>query len=170
MGENVRQPDQLRHRSGQHLAGNRCDLRRVGSQRCPAFFLALGLHRDGGMLRQRYQLVFVVGVADAGIGIPSSLRRNPEYEFISDDQDAILRATESEVTGTMEPRGIGLYHVTERVKAFRGEMAMISGAGFLMVKGGEDLVLGNLADLGITPYGGTIALVTLPVPHNAVTS
>ena len=115
-------------------------------------------------------LVFVVGVADAGIGIPSSLRKNPEYELISDDQDAILRATESEVTGTMEPRGIGLYHVTERVKAFRGEMTIISGAGFLMVKGGDDLVLGNLADLGKTPYKGTIALVSLPIPHNGVTS
>ena len=110
------------------------------------------------------EIVFIVGIADAGIGIPTSLRRNPEYESISDDEDAILRATEMDVTGTMESRGVGLYHVTEVVRAYRCELAIVSGTGFLMVKEGEALSLGNLEELGHSPYDGTIAIVSLPIP------
>ena len=110
------------------------------------------------------EIVFIVGIADAGIGIPTSLRRNPEYESISDDEDAILRATEIDVTGTMESRGVGLYHVTEIVRAYRGELAIVSGAGFLTVKGGEAPILGSLEELGYPAYDGTIAIVSLPIP------
>ena len=60
--------------------------------------------------------------------------------------------------------GVGLYHVTERVKAYRGELAIISGAVFLMVKGGGEPTLGNLDELRVPPYEGTIALASLPVP------
>ena len=112
------------------------------------------------------ETVFLVGIADAGIGIPSSLRRNPEHRPIPDDEVAILRATEMDVTGTLEPRGIGLYHVTERVRAYRGELAIISGAGFLMVRSGEPPVLGNLEDLGKPSYPGTIAIASIPIPSD----
>ena len=112
------------------------------------------------------ETVFLVGIADAGIGIPTSLRMNPEHRLIRDDQDAILRATELDVTGTLESRGVGLYHVTERIRAYRGELALISGSGFLMVKSGVPPALGNLADLNQPPYPGTIAVATIPIPSS----
>ena len=112
------------------------------------------------------ETVFLVGVADAGIGIPKSLRKNPEHKPVLDDEAAILRATEIDVTGTLESRGVGLYHVMERVRAYRGELMIISGSGYLMVRSGEDPVLGNLEDLGYPSYPGTIAITSIPIPSN----
>jgi hypothetical protein len=71
---------------------------------------------------------------------------------------------EIDVTGTMEPRGVGLYHVTERVRAYRGELAIISGGGYLMVEEGKAPILGDLEELGHPPYEGTIAIVSIPIP------
>ena len=53
-----------------------------------------------------YETVYVIGVADAGIGILSSLRKNREYNHIGGDASAISRATELGVTGTEEQRGV----------------------------------------------------------------
>ena len=110
------------------------------------------------------EIVYVIGVNDAGVGIPASLRNNPEYEGILDDTEAIARAAEQDVSGTTQQRGAGLYHVTERVQAYRGELAIISGDGFLMVRDGGEPILGSLQSLDSSPYGGTIALVSLPIP------
>lgn len=110
------------------------------------------------------EILYIVGIADAGIGIPASLRGNPEYAYIENDADAISRATEQDVTGTTQLRGAGLHHVTERVRAYRGELTIISGAGFLMVKDGGEPILSSLDALDLPPYDGTIALVSLPIP------
>ena len=114
------------------------------------------------------EIVYVVGLADFGIGIPSSLRKNPEHIHIANDNDAILRATEMGVTGTLEPRGVGLHHVTERVRAYLGELAIISGAGFLAVTRGQEPVRGNFSELNLpsqhSQFNGTISLVSLPIP------
>ena len=109
------------------------------------------------------ETVYVIGVADVGIGIPSSLRKNPEYNHIKDDNNAILHATELGVTGTVEQRGVGLHHVTERVQAYLGELAIISGAGFMMVRGGQKPLQGSVKGVGY--HKGTIALVSLPIPQ-----
>ena len=110
------------------------------------------------------EIVYVAGVNDAGVGIPTSLRNNPEYQGILDDSEAIARATEQDVSGTTQQRGAGLYHVTERVQAYRGELAIVAGGGFLMVRDGGEPTLGSLDALGLPPYDGTIALVSLPIP------
>ena len=109
-------------------------------------------------------IVYVIGIADGGIGIPASLRGNLEYASIANDEDAIFRATELDVTGTMEPRGAGLHHVIEKVRAFGGELTIISGESFLMVKGGQEPILGRMVELGRLPYQGTTVLVGLPIP------
>ena len=109
-------------------------------------------------------IVYVIGIADGGIGIPASLRGNLEYASIANDEDAIFRATELDVTGTMEPRGAGLHHVIEKVRAYGGELTIISGEGFLMVKGGPEPILGRMVELGRLPYQGTTVLVGLPIP------
>ncbi|MHB8438516.1 MAG: hypothetical protein ACYDD4_05060 [Acidimicrobiales bacterium] len=54
-----------------------------------------------------------VGIADAGVGLPSHLRRNPKYTGIDDDNELIRRAREPWVTGTTERRGWGLVEVFE---------------------------------------------------------
>ena len=112
----------------------------------------------------RDEIVYVVGVADAGIGIPVSLRGNPEYAHIENDEDAISHATEQDVTGTTQSRGAGLHHVMERVRAYLGELTIISGGGFLMVRDGGEPTLSSLDALDLPPYDGTIALVSLPIP------
>ena len=127
-------------------------------------FSSIGCSATVECFTSEEEIVFIVGVVDAGIGIPKSLRRNPEYEPISYDEDAISRAMEIDVTGTMEPRGVGLYHVTERVRAYRGELAIISGGGYLMVEEGNAPILGDLEELGHPPYEGTIAIVSIPIP------
>lgn len=110
---------------------------------------------DGGVF-------YVIGVADAGIGIPSSLRKNRRYEQVANDDEAVALATEPDVTGTMENRGVGLYHVKERVLAYRGELSIISGGGFFMIRGGE-LISGGSTGMA-NPYRGTIVLAALPIP------
>ena len=96
-------------------------------------------------------IVYIIGIADAGIGIPASLRGNLEYASIANDEDAIFRATQLDVTGTMEPRGAGLHHVVVIVRAFGGELTIISGEGYLMVRGGQEPILGRMVDLGRLP-------------------
>ena len=49
-----------------------------------------------------------VGIADAGVGMPSHLRRNPKYRHITDDSELIRLARRPGVTGTADRRGWGL--------------------------------------------------------------
>ena len=111
-----------------------------------------------------FETVYVIGVADAGIGILSSLRKNPTYGQIGSDTNAIYRATELGVTGTEEQRGVGLHFVAERVRAYSEELAIISGEGYLIVKAGGEPTMGNLKELDMPYHGGTMALVSLPIP------
>lgn len=108
--------------------------------------------------------IYVLGISDGGIGIPDSLRANPLYASIGSDKDAILRATEMDVSGTAEQRGAGLYHVMERVQAYQGELLIIAGYGLLTVSNGGEPTLIDLNDLdGIYRYGTTV-MVALPFP------
>lgn len=103
-------------------------------------------------------------MSDDGIGIPASLRNNPLYAGIASDKDAILRATELDVTGTTEPRGAGLHHVMERVRAYRGELVIISGYGLLTVANGAEPAVRDLSDAGELYHHGTAVLLALPFP------
>ena len=84
------------------------------------------------------EILYVIGVVDFGIGIPSSLRNNPAYQHINDEYDAISRALELDVTGTLEQRGAGLYHVVNSVKESAGDLAIISRGGYLIIQKGDD--------------------------------
>ena len=107
-------------------------------------------------------IVYAVGVADNGIGIPASLRRNPNYAHITSDADCIARATELQVTGTGElQRGLGLDHIMRVVKKLRGNFALISGMGYLNVVNG---LMDNKDNVNSTDHiQGTVAVVTLSV-------
>ena len=110
------------------------------------------------------QILYVVGVSDGGIGIPNSLRRNPLYAGLNEDRDAITRATDMDVTGTDSQRGAGLYHVMERVRAYRGELLIISGHGFLRSSDGETPMADSLSEDVSKYHAGTAVVAALPVP------
>lgn len=110
------------------------------------------------------EILYVVGLSDGGTGIPNSLRQNPLYSAITSDKDAILRATDMDVTGTDQQRGAGLHHVMERVRAYKGELLIISGYGFLTSSSGGTPVVENLSENGHMYHHGTAILAVLPVP------
>ena len=104
-----------------------------------------------------------VGVADCGIGIPNSLRRNHVYAGLVNDADAIARATELHVTGTGDAhRGIGLDHVTGVVRSLGGSLTIISAGGSLEVATDGDMIKRSL--VGSEWLAGTVAVVTISVP------
>ena len=104
-----------------------------------------------------------VGIADCGIGIPASLRRNPIFADVLDDADAIALATELHVTGTGEAhRGIGLDHVMGVVKDFGGNLTIISAGGSLEMGSGGRIMKRSLE--GSDRVAGTVAVVTISVP------
>lgn len=110
------------------------------------------------------EILYIVGISDSGIGIPNSLRKNPLYDGLADDKDAILRATEMDVTGTDSQRGAGLHHVMERTRAYRGELLIISDRGFMRVSGGANPTADNLGEDGSVRHCGTVVVTALPVP------
>ena len=114
--------------------------------------------------RTEAELLYIVGISDQGVGIPNSLRDNPLYAELTADRDAILRATDMDVTGTRSQRGAGLHHVIERVRAYRGELLIISGHGFLRVSAGGDPRAHDLSENNSLYHRGTTVLAMLPVP------
>lgn len=104
-----------------------------------------------------------VGIADCGIGIPESLRRNPDFADVLNDADAIALATQLHITGTGEAhRGIGLDHVMGVVKSFGGCLTIISGSGSLDVAYGAEMTKHNLDESD--RLVGTVAVATISVP------
>ena len=109
-------------------------------------------------------LEHTVGIADCGIGIPASLRRNPDFADVLNDADAIALATELHVTGTGEAhRGIGLDHVLGVVKRLGGNLTIVSAGGSLELKGGDGIIKCNLERS--ERLAGTVAVVTVSVPR-----
>ena len=123
-----------------------------------------GHHRQRALRGSDGELLYVVGLSDGGTGIPNSLRKNPLYSNIANDKDAILHATDMDVTGTDEERGAGLYHVMERVRAYSGELLIISGCGFLRVSGGGDPTIDDLDEDSNLYHYRTAVPAALPVP------
>ena len=104
-----------------------------------------------------------VGIADCGIGIPASLRRNPDFADVLNDADAIALATELHITGTGEAhRGIGLDHVMGVVKSFGGNLTIVSAGGSFEIATGTEIVKRNLHDQ--ERLAGTVVVVTISVP------
>ena len=133
-------------------------------EQCYAIVEMDGQRRLRTARRSGGDILYVVGISDGGIGIPESLRANPRYAHIASDKDAILRATELDVTGTAEQRGAGLHHVMERVRAYQGQLIILSGAGYLSVLSGGTPTVADLSDSSEMYRHGTTVLVALSVP------
>lgn len=80
-----------------------------------------------------------LAVADIGVGIPDHLRRNPRYEDVSDDAEAISLALRPGVTGTRDRRGWGFHDVlAESEDVAEGQMLVLSGRGGARVPFGRE--------------------------------
>ena len=73
------------------------------------------------------------GVADGGVGIQTSLLRNPLHEEYGHfEWSAMDRATEELVSGTLDSyRGIGLYETVEKARSLGRELIIHSGTGII---------------------------------------
>ena len=107
-------------------------------------------------------IVYAVGVADGGIGIPASLRRNLGLLHKTSDAESIAYATELHVTGTGEQeRGVGLDHIMQVVKRNSGNFVLISAMGYVNIVNG---LMVNKEDVSSTDsLPGTVTVVTLSV-------
>lgn len=70
-----------------------------------------------------------LGVADAGVGVPDHLRRNPRYGAVARDADLIVLARRQWVTGTADRRGWGLVEVFEAAAASGPSQILIRSGG-----------------------------------------
>ncbi len=104
--------------------------------------------------------VVEIAVADCGIGIRSSLQKNPSHGMISSDIQAIEMSLREGVSSLRNPhRGYGLHHVTGDVKHNKNrEMTVRSGQGILNIRGDGKVT----KDYDSPTYSGTIVSVVIP--------
>lgn len=102
---------------------------------------------------------FVCCVADGGIGVRSSLERNPALRAqVAYDWDALEMAIGERVSGTGDShRGIGLFGVAEDMREPRRLLIIHSGLGVLSVNSDSD---GKAKRQNLFP--GTLAYVAIP--------
>lgn len=88
-----------------------------------------------------------LAVVDFGQTIPGHLRMNPKHRELASDADAIIKATEEGVTGTVgqnrfgEPNsGVGLAELRSYCEAGGGEMAIMSGGHWVVFGAGEPAI------------------------------
>ena len=117
------------------------------------------------MLAQHYECsggpLVEIAVADCGIGIQNSLRKNHKYtdKVLSDSQAIELSIEEGVSSLTDSMRGYGLYHATDDVKKHSSRtMTMRSGLGILQLHGNGSVKKGSSEK----DYPGTIASVVIP--------
>ena len=127
------------------------------------------LHADstgGYVLVQQYinedGPVVDVSIADCGIGVRSSLEKNPDCPPIDTDMNAIELALREGVSSLQDPhRGFGLYDLTDNLQRHAGrQMTVRSGNGIIIVRGNGEVVRQH----NPVHYPGTIFNVTIPCP------
>ncbi len=103
---------------------------------------------------------FTCAVADGGIGVFESLRKNPTHRSrINYDWDALELAVRERVSGTDDPhRGIGLYGVSEDVRQPGRTLRLHSGIGSLEIN--EEL---EMSARRTRLFPGTLAYLSIPV-------
>lgn len=104
-------------------------------------------------------LRFTCTVADGGIGVRESLRRNPALRHrVNYDWDALELAVRERVSGTADPhRGIGLYGVSEDVRKPGRSLLLHSGLGSLEIT--EEL---ESSARRTRLFPGTLAFLSIP--------
>ena len=101
----------------------------------------------------------ICGVADGGVGIRTSLLRNPQHaEHGRYEWAAMERASEELVSGTQDSyRGIGLFETVEKARALGRELIIHSGTG--IITKGEKLTT-TITSSRLFP--GTMVYLSIP--------
>ena len=101
----------------------------------------------------------VCGVADGGIGVRTSLLRNPLHaDYGHYEWSAMERATEELVSGTLDSyRGIGLFETVDKMRILGRELIIHSGTG--IITKGEKLTT-RITSTRLFP--GTMAYISIP--------
>jgi anti-sigma regulatory factor (Ser/Thr protein kinase) len=146
----------------------------VSGKDCAAVLLAISeiaqnvLHhaesRIGGIAiaqRARSRREFEVAVADPGIGIAASLRRNRTYEHVKTDLDAITMALTRGVTANpgSDNKGVGLAAIREFLRDNGGTLLIRSGCAAV-----EDGPREARRD-GLAAFQGTVVALRLRTGH-----
>lgn len=114
----------------------------------------------GVMAAQHYQQRAEIeyGVADAGIGVRSSMVG--EYPELADDAEAILKAREYGTTRFgQDQRGAGLSETVDQVTALGGQVVIRSGSALVTFRR-----TGPTTRFTDEPWRGTLVKVVLPLP------
>jgi anti-anti-sigma regulatory factor/anti-sigma regulatory factor (Ser/Thr protein kinase) len=99
---------------------------------------------------------FEVAIVDPGVGIRTSLQRNPQYEDVVTDLEAIRTSLELGVTSRRSAvRGIGLFAIWRLLHENAGTLVVRSGSA--VVERGQR----ESAAEGLAPFGGTIVAIRL---------
>ena len=103
---------------------------------------------------------FVCAIADGGIGIRTSLAKNPDHRrIVQNDGQAIEYALEENISVHGNTRGLGLSQIAEFVLPSDRELNINSGNGFLHTTGGMPTPgSSRLANL----FPGTSAFINIP--------
>ena len=101
-----------------------------------------------------------IAVADCGIGIQASLRKNQKFTDRLSDEDAIELAIKEGVSSLEDKyRGYGLFYVTDDVKSSANRQLIIrSGYGTMILRGNDSIIKCKSS----SRYAGTILNVTIP--------
>ena len=97
-------------------------------------------------------------IADGGMGVLRSLRNSTNYDYISDDYEAIKEATKDGISSRPGRAGLGLNHIKNFIKVNEGQMCILSGKGKVFWKYDHGKILNQKMP---TRFSGTI--VTLIV-------
>ncbi len=103
---------------------------------------------------------FVCAVADGGIGIRASLRKNPEYSGNAlTDWGAIEYSIQENTSGTSDrTRGMGLHHIANDILPPNRELNINSDSGFLHTDGKTLQTSSRRGNL----FPGTSAFINVP--------
>ena len=102
---------------------------------------------------------FVCTIADGGIGIRSSLQKNPDHVGkVQNDWQAIEYALQENISVHGDTRGLGLSHIVELVLPPNRELSISSGLAF----GHRDGRAGILTPRSANLFPGTLASVNIP--------
>ena len=118
----------------------------------------------GYVLAQQYNYqsgpMVEIAVADCGIGIRASLRKNHKNTLMPSDAEAIELAIQEGVSSLEDnSRGYGLHHVTDDVQKNNDrEMVIRSGHGTMNLQGDGTIAKANRSPI----YSGTIVNIVVP--------
>ena len=107
---------------------------------------------------------FAFSVADLGVGVLESLRKNPKYDFLRSSMDAITFAIEPGVS-RLENGGMGFATMLKSIAELRGNARIRSGEAALIIDRTQETAVKNLIYLPQLPGLHVSARCSLEIPR-----